>query len=53
MFSLISLYFSYRRETVLAERYIAGLAETPDVTAKQVAAEAPEQTSAEKIRLAA
>lgn len=27
MFSLISLYFSYRRDVVLAERYVAGLAE--------------------------
>ncbi|MEA3543100.1 MAG: hypothetical protein U9R77_13420 [Pseudomonadota bacterium] len=31
MFSLISLYFAYRRDVVTAERYIAGLnlAETP------------------------
>jgi hypothetical protein len=26
MFSLLSLYFSYRRDVVTAERYIAGLA---------------------------
>ncbi|MFT4055271.1 MAG: hypothetical protein QM681_12260 [Novosphingobium sp.] len=29
MFSLISLYFSYRRDVLLAERYVAGLAEKP------------------------
>lgn len=27
MFSLISLYFSYRRDVLLAERYVAGVAE--------------------------
>lgn len=26
MFSLLSLYFAYRRDVVTAERYIAGLA---------------------------
>ncbi|MCI4588641.1 hypothetical protein MOK15_00770 [Sphingobium sp. BYY-5] len=26
MFSLLSLYFAYRRDVVVAERYIAGLA---------------------------
>lgn len=33
MFSLISLYFAYRRDVVTAERYIAGLnlAEAPVV----------------------
>ncbi|CAM5444026.1 hypothetical protein ACFSUK_22745 [Sphingobium scionense] len=30
MFSLIALYFSYRRDVVTAERYIAGL--TPAAT---------------------
>ncbi|WP_232492111.1 hypothetical protein [Novosphingobium kaempferiae] len=29
MFSLISLYFAYRRDVVMAERYVAGLAEQP------------------------
>jgi len=53
MFSVISLYFSYRRETLLAERYVAGLTETPAATAAQVTAEAPEQPLAEHIKLAA
>ncbi|WP_037482272.1 hypothetical protein [Sphingobium sp. YBL2] len=26
MFSLLSLYFAYRRDVVVAERYVAGLA---------------------------
>ncbi|EJL32383.1 hypothetical protein [Novosphingobium sp. AP12] len=29
MFSLISLYFASRRDVVLAERHMAGLAEAP------------------------
>lgn len=33
MFSLIALYFSYRRDVVAAERYIAGLAEKPAASA--------------------
>ena len=54
MFSLISLYFASRRDILLAERYVAGLAEKP-VAAEPVAAEpaatAPEPV--ERISLAA
>lgn len=38
MFSLISLYFAYRRDVVTAERYVAGLAKAD---AKPVADPAP------------
>jgi hypothetical protein len=52
MFSLISLYFAYRRDVVLAERYVAGL--STDVSQKTVAAPAPVLTSlpVEEIALA-
>jgi hypothetical protein len=43
MFSLISLYFSYRRDVLLAERYVAGLAEKPaqDAAVPEARIEAP------------
>lgn len=53
MFSLISLYFSYRRDVVLAERYVAGLAQK---SAQETAApEAPaiEAVKSEDLALAA
>lgn len=37
MFSLISLFFAYRRDVVLAERYVAGLTgpvAAPEATTK-------------------
>lgn len=54
MFSLISLYFSYRRDVVLAERYVAGLAEKP--AQESIAIEAPvvvETAKTEDLALAA
>ncbi|WP_159977998.1 MULTISPECIES: hypothetical protein [unclassified Novosphingobium] len=55
MFSMISLYFAYRRDVVLAERYVAGLAEAPAATAAQTPAEmaVSDQAAPEKIKLAA
>lgn len=44
MFSLLSLYFAYRRDVVTAERYIAGLAKAPvadDVTPTPVEEQLP------------
>lgn len=41
MFSLISLYFAYRRDIVMAERYVAGL-DQPAV--EPAAAPQPERT---------
>lgn len=37
MFSLISLYFAYRRDVVTAERYVAGLTKTQAPVADTVA----------------
>jgi hypothetical protein len=54
MFSLISLYFASRRDILLAERYVAGLTETPPAAAPVAAkptATAPEPV--ERISLAA
>lgn len=52
MFSLISLYFSYRRDVLLAERYVAGLAEKPaqDAAVPEARIEAP---TSEDLALAA
>ncbi|MEE4450291.1 hypothetical protein [Novosphingobium resinovorum] len=52
MFSLISLYFSYRRDVVLAERYVAGLA---DKSAQAAVSSAPavEAAQPETLPLAA
>ncbi|MDF0543389.1 hypothetical protein PX699_13610 [Sphingobium sp. H39-3-25] len=52
MFSLISLYFAYRRDVVLAERYVSGLSN--DASQKTVAAPAPVLTNlpVEEIALA-
>lgn len=36
MFSLLSLYFAYRRDVVTAERYMAGLAKTQAPVADDV-----------------
>lgn len=46
MFSLLSLYFAYRRDVLTAERYIAGLAKgqapvADDVTPVPMEAELP------------
>jgi hypothetical protein len=40
MFSLISLYFAARRDVVLAERFVAGLADAPAAAPAPVAAPA-------------
>lgn len=42
MFSLISLYFAYRRDVVTAERYVAGLAKA-QAQAQPVVDRAPVQ----------
>ncbi|PNU04929.1 hypothetical protein [Novosphingobium guangzhouense] len=52
MFSLISLYFSYRRDVLLAERYVAGLAEKP-VAADAALAPKAEAPKSEGLALAA
>lgn len=36
MFSLLSLYFAYRRDVVVAERYVAGLAKAHALVADDV-----------------
>lgn len=38
MFSLIALYFAYRRDVVIAERYVAGLDGTTPVATAPTAA---------------
>ncbi|MBH1992898.1 MAG: hypothetical protein I8H86_08410 [Sphingomonadaceae bacterium] len=50
MFSLLSLYFAYRRDVVVAERYIAGLAKAHAPVAHDVTIPAPLE---EPMRLAA
>ncbi len=51
MFSLISLYFAYRRDVVLAERYMAGLDQRPANAPAPVAA--AQQPVVEDLKLAA
>jgi hypothetical protein len=47
MFSLLSLYFAYRRDVVMAERYVAGLAEQGATVAP--VAETVEQAPVEEL----
>lgn len=53
MFSLISLYFSYRRDVVLAERYVATLADKSAQEAAVSAAPATSTAEVEELALAA
>lgn len=53
MFSLISLYFSYRRDVVLAERYVATLADKSAQEAAVSAAPATSTAEIEELALAA
>lgn len=53
MFSLISLYFSYRRDVVLAERYVAGLAAKPIPADDQAPVSVDQSVSEDPIALAA
>lgn len=53
MFTTLALYFAYRRDVVLAERHVAGLAQTPSTARTAAAHDDVQQTVAEQMRLAA
>lgn len=53
MFSLVSLYFAYRRDVVMAERHIPALAQAPVAHLTEQAGEIEVSTEQRELPLAA